>query len=67
LVNGNDDQKKDEVKIDSNLKTSTGTDADTLKREEEAINIDGLSQKEMNDLRKKVDICIIATKKNMFH
>jgi hypothetical protein len=53
-VRGSDQDGSDEIKIDANLKTSTGTDAEALRREEEAINIDGLSQKEMKDLRDKV-------------
>lgn len=62
LVSGNDEKNTDEVKIDATLKTSTGTDAEALKREEEAINIDGLSQKEMKDLRDKV--CAYQQPKN---
>jgi hypothetical protein len=42
------------VKIDATLKTGSGTDSGTLQREEESINIDGLSTKEMKDLRDKV-------------
>ncbi|KAG5673569.1 hypothetical protein PVAND_003607 [Polypedilum vanderplanki] len=56
LVSGSKDQDGvDDVKIDATLKTSTGTDSETLKREEESINIDGLSQKELKDLRDKAE------------
>lgn len=54
-MQGKDQKKDDDVKIDPTLKTSTGTDAETLRREEEAINIDGLSQKDLKDLRDKVN------------
>ena len=44
------------MKVDPNLKASSGTDSETLKKEEEAINIDGLNQKEINELREKVKL-----------
>ncbi|CAG9809039.1 unnamed protein product [Chironomus riparius] len=55
LVSGNEDAGTEEIKIDDNLKTSTGTDSDTLKREEESISIDGLNAKEMKELRDKAE------------
>lgn len=55
LVNGNDEKDSEDLKIDPNLKSSTGTDAETLNREEESINIDGLSQKQMKELRDKAE------------
>jgi PDZ domain-containing secreted protein len=42
------------VKIDATLKAGTGTDAETLQKEEEAINIDGLNVKQVKELRDKV-------------
>ncbi|CRK86923.1 CLUMA_CG000744, isoform A [Clunio marinus] len=56
LVSGNDEKKSgDEVKIDATLKAGTGTDSETLAKEEEAINIDGLSVKELKQLREKAE------------
>lgn len=56
LVSGDNDAKTDstEPKVDINLGKKTGTDAEVLEREEEAINIDGLNAKELKDLQKKV-------------
>lgn len=53
-MKGNEQDGSENVKVDLNLKASTGTDSETLKKEEEAINIDGLNQKEVNELREKV-------------
>jgi hypothetical protein len=53
-VRGNEQDASENAKIDPSLKTSSGTNADSLKTEEEAINIDGLSTKEINELRAKV-------------
>jgi PDZ domain-containing secreted protein len=54
-VSGNDAKTNgDEVKIDATLKAGTGTDAETLQKEEEAINIDGLNVKQVKELRDKV-------------
>jgi heat shock protein beta len=55
LVSGNEESDSEGIKVDPSLKTSTGTDAETLKREEESINIDGLSAKEMKELRDKAE------------
>lgn len=56
LVSGNNDAKSDgdEIKIDATLKAGAGTDPETLQKEEEAINIDGLNTKEVKQLRDKV-------------
>lgn len=56
LVSGNNDAKSegDEIKIDATLKAGAGTDPETLVKEEEAINIDGLNTKEVKQLRDKV-------------
>lgn len=57
LVRGNDENTKtntDGIVVDENLKAGKDTNAESLKREQEAINIDGLSVKEMNDLTEKV-------------
>jgi hypothetical protein len=55
LVSGNDAKSSsDDIKLDATLKAGTGTDADTLQKEEEKINIDGLNAKEMKELRDKV-------------
>lgn len=56
LVSGNKDATEtgDEVKIDATLKAGTGTDSETLAKEGEAINADGLNAKEVNELRKNV-------------
>lgn len=54
-MSGNDAKTGgDEVKIDATLKAGTGTDAETLQKEEEAINIDGLNTKQVKELRDKV-------------
>jgi hypothetical protein len=55
-VSGNNDAKDngDDIKIDATLKAGSGTDAETLIKEEEAINIDGLNAKEVKELRDKV-------------
>jgi PDZ domain-containing secreted protein len=55
LVSGNDaNSDGGEVKIDATLKAGSGTDAETLAKEEEAINIDGLNVKQVKELRDKV-------------
>lgn len=56
LVSGNNNAKSgdDEIKIDATIKAGTGTDSETLQKEEEAINIDGLNQKEVKELTDKV-------------
>lgn len=42
------------MKIDATIKAGSGTDAETLAKEEEAINIDGLNTKQVKELREKV-------------
>lgn len=42
------------MKIDATIKAGSGTDSDTLAKEEEAINIDGLNTKQVKELREKV-------------
>lgn len=54
LVRGNEQENNENAKVDPALKASSGTDSETLKKEEEAINIDGLNQKQINELREKV-------------
>jgi hypothetical protein len=55
LVSGNDAKSDgDEVKIDASLKAGSGTDSETLAKEEEAINADGLNAKQVKELREKV-------------
>lgn len=62
-MSGNNDAKSDgdEIKLDATLKAGTGTDSETLKKEEEAINIDGLNTKEVKDLRDKVRNIFLLT------
>lgn len=51
------------MKIDATLKAGAGTDSETLAKEEEAINIDGLNAKEVKELRDKVG----STLSPLFH
>jgi hypothetical protein len=53
-VSGKQQEENENVKIDPSLKASSGTNANSVKTEEEAINVDGLSTKEINELREKV-------------
>lgn len=54
-MSGNDAKASgDEVKIDATLKAGSGTDAETLSKEEEAIKADGLNAKQVKELREKV-------------
>jgi hypothetical protein len=58
-VRGNDDKTKtngDDIVIDESLKAGKDTNSGSLKTEEEAINVDGLSVKEMKDLTDKVNM-----------
>lgn len=57
LVTGDVETGKDNidgVKIDESLKAGKETNAGSLKTEEEAIKLDGLSVKELKDLTEKV-------------
>lgn len=57
-MRGNDDKTKttgDDIVIDESLKAGKDTNSGSLKTEEEAINVDGLSVKEMKDLTDKVN------------
>lgn len=55
-MSGNDAKTDgDEVKIDATLKAGSGTDSETLQKEEEAINIDGLNAKQLKELQDKVN------------
>lgn len=58
-MRGNDDKTKtngDDIVIDESLKAGKDTNSGSLKTEEEAINVDGLSVKEMKDLTDKVNM-----------
>jgi hypothetical protein len=68
LVRGNDDRTKangDDIVIDESLKAGKETNSGSLKTEEEAINVDGLSVKEMKDLTDKVSDLKIANSRHL--
>lgn len=68
LVSGNDEKAGgDDIKLDATIKAGTGTDADTLKKEEEAINIDGLNTKQVKELRDKVRHLLCGNTTTLFH
>lgn len=70
LVTGNDESAKtdsDGIKIDESLKAGKGTNAGSLKTEEEAVKFDGLSVKELKDLNEGVSATKSTTNVCIFH